>query len=146
MENWWTEKDSKAFKNKTHLVVGQYNAYQVTDSLFVNGELTLGENIADLGGLAVAYDGLQKHLNKTGRPGKITGFTPEQRFFISWGQIWRVKMRPESERNQVLTDPHSPARFRVNGPVSNLEEFYAAFNVQPGDPMKRQDSLRAKIW
>lgn len=146
MNNWWTETDNEAFKSKTHLVVNQFNKYQVTDSLFVNGELTLGENIADLGGLAVAYDGLQKHLQKEGRPGEIDGFTPEQRFFISWAQIWRNKMRPESERNQVLTDPHSPARFRVNGPVSNLSEFYSAFDVQPGDPMMQQDSVRAKIW
>src|SRR5690606_16494685 len=115
------------FTELSKRIVEQFSGYEALDSLFVNGELTLGENIADLGGLAVAYDGLQRHLKEHGNPGKINGYTPEQRFFMSWAQVWRTKTRPEALRTQILTDPHSPGDFRVNGPLSNLEQFYEAF-------------------
>jgi putative endopeptidase len=112
----------------------------------VQGEFTLGENIGDLGGLAVAYDGLQLFYKEHGRAPDINGFTPEQRFFLSWGTIWRAKSRDETLRTQILTDPHSPAIYRANGPLTNFEPFYNAFNVKEGDKMYRTESDRVKIW
>lgn len=146
LKDWWTEEDAERFNALTKKLVEQFNGYEALDSLFVNGELTLGENIADLGGLAMAYDGLQRHLEEHGNPGKINGYTPEQRFFMSWAQVWRTKHRPEALRTQILTDPHSPGDFRVNGPLSNLEQFYEAFDVAEGDSMWQPDSIRTKIW
>ena len=146
LNDWWTEEDAEKFNALSKKIVEQFNNYEALDSLFINGELTLGENIADLGGLAVAYDGLQRHLKEHGNPGKINGYTPEQRFFMSWAQVWRTKHRPEFLRKQILTDPHSPGDLRVNGPLSNLETFYDAFDVEEGDHMWRADSVRAKIW
>lgn len=146
LKDWWTEEDAERFNALTKKLVEQFNGYEALDSLFVNGELTLGENIADLGGLAMAYDGLQRHLKEHGNPGKINGYTPEQRFFMSWAQVWRTKHRPEALRTQILTDPHSPGDFRVNGPLSNLEQFYEAFDVTEGDGMWQPDSIRTKIW
>lgn len=146
LKDWWTEEDAERFNALTKKLVEQFNGYEALDSLFVNGELTLGENIADLGGLAMAYDGLQRHLEEHGNPGKINGYTPEQRFFMSWAQVWRTKHRPEALRTQILTDTHSPGDFRVNGPLSNLEQFYEAFDVSEGDGMWQPDSIRTKIW
>lgn len=146
MNNWWSEPDSAKFKARTGKLVSQYASYQPLDSVFVNGELTLGENIGDLGGISAAFDGLQKDLAENGRPGNIDGFTPEQRFFISWATVWRIKYRDETLRTQVNTDPHSPGMYRANGPISNLPTFYEAFNVQEGNGMWRSDSLRVKIW
>ncbi|MDN5199833.1 M13 family metallopeptidase [Fulvivirgaceae bacterium BMA10] len=146
LRNWWSEEDLTKFKGKTTLLAEQYSGYEALDSVFVNGEFTLGENIGDLGGISVAYDGLQRHLKENGRPENIDGLTPEQRFFMSWGTIWRIKYRDETLRTQINTDPHSPGMFRANGPISNMEEFYQAFNVQPGDGMYRADSVRVKIW
>jgi putative endopeptidase len=111
----------------------------------VNGKLTLGENIADLGGLSIAYEALMKSLeNKKVQP--IDGFTPEQRFFLSWAQIWRVNYRPESMRLQVLTNVHAPGNFRVLGPLANMPEFYLAFNVAETDAMFQPEAQRATIW
>lgn len=146
LKDWWTKEDGERFDEKAARVVKQYSGYEALDSLTVNGELTLGENIADIGGLAVAYDGLQRHLKKEGDPGKIDGFTPEQRFFLSWATIWRIKMRPETLKQRLITDPHSPGAFRANGPLSGFAPFHTAFDVQPGDPMYRPDSLRGNIW
>lgn len=146
LRNWWTESDQKNFKAKTQLVSSQFSGYTVLDSVHVIGDLTLGENIADLGGLSVAYAALQKALAEKGRPGLIDGYTPEQRFFLAWAQIWRQSMRPELQRQRILTDPHSPAIWRTNGPLSNLPEFAQAFGCKPGDPMVRGDSIRAVIW
>jgi putative endopeptidase len=112
----------------------------------VNGKLTLGENIADLGGLTIAYAALQKSLAGKPRPPRIDGFTPEQRFFLSWAQVWRESSRPEAARVQVNTNPHAPAQWRVNGPLSNMPEFATAFGCSLGDPMVRADSVRARIW
>ncbi|ELR70862.1 Peptidase, M13 family [Fulvivirga imtechensis AK7] len=146
LKNWWTEKDAESFKARTGQLVAQYDAYEPLDSVRVNGAFTLGENIGDLGGVSAAYDGLQRHLAEHGNPGLIDGMTPEQRFFVSWATIWRIKYKNETLRTQVNTDPHSPGMYRANGPLANLETFYQAFNVQPGDGMYRADSVRVKIW
>jgi predicted metalloendopeptidase len=145
LNDWWSENDRKLFDARTKILVNQFNGFEVLDSVFVNGELTLGENIADLAGLTVAYDAYQRSLqNKTRN--NIDGFTPEQRFFIGFGQVWRGHARNEFLRQQVITDPHSPARFRVIGTLSNMPQFYQAFGVKKGDGMWLADSTRAKIW
>ncbi|MEP7067446.1 MAG: M13 family metallopeptidase, partial [Gemmatimonadota bacterium] len=136
LTDWWTPLDSKAFDQRAHLVQQQFDSYVVLDSLHVNGKLTLGEDIADLGGLKIAYEALERSLSGK-RPAPIDGFTPEQRFFLSWAQVWRTKSRPEAERQQVLTDPHAPARWRVNGPLANMPEFAKAFGCKSGDVMVR---------
>jgi putative endopeptidase len=145
LNNWWTEADKSKFDARTKVMVNQYNKYKVEDSVYVNGELTLGENIADFAGLTVSYDAYMLSL-KGKEKKKINGFTPEQRFFIAFAQVWRGNARPEFLRQQVVTDPHSPARFRVLGPLSNMPQFYEAFGVQKGDGMYRDDSVRVKIW
>ncbi|RYE00005.1 MAG: M13 family peptidase [Sphingobacteriales bacterium] len=145
LKNWWTPEDEKKFKDKTNVLVKQFNAYTVLDSVPVNGELTLGENIADLGGLAIAYQAFKK--TKQGQSEeKIDGFTPDQRFFMSWAQIWRGKATKERSLQLIKIDPHSPGEWRANGPLSNFEPFYKAFNVKEGDKMYRPDAERAKIW
>jgi putative endopeptidase len=145
LKNWWTEEDEKSFMAKTGVVVEQFNNYTVLDSIHVNGQLTLGENLADLGGLAIAYEAFQKtEQYKKGE--KIDGFTPTQRFFLSWAQVWRAKSTDETAADRIITDPHSPAEWRTNGPLSNMPEFYEAFNIKEGDKMWRADSIRAKVW
>lgn len=144
-ENWWSEQDREQFNGRTDKLVYQFGQFRVLDSLPVNGQLTLGENIADLGGLTMAYYALQKHLEKAGRD-TIDGFSPEQRFFIGWAQVWRANYTDDALRMQVLTDPHSPSKYRINGPLSNMPEFYEAFHIKPGAPMCSPDSLRVKIW
>ncbi|MDH5476604.1 MAG: M13 family metallopeptidase [Cyclobacteriaceae bacterium] len=146
MVNWWGDVDLKNFQARTGKLVAQYDNYEPLDSVNVNGAFTLGENIGDLGGVSAAYDGLQRYFSENGRPENLDGFTPEQRFFISWSTIWRIKYKDETLRTQVNTDPHSPGMYRANGPISNLPEFYEAFNVQEGDKMYRHDSVRVKIW
>ncbi len=146
LNNWWTESDLEKFKQKGKALADQFSKYEPLDSVFVNGEFTLGENIGDLGGVAAAFDGLQLSYQKNGRPGPIDGLTPEQRFFLSWATIWRTKYRDETLRTQVLTDPHSPGMYRATGPLSNLEEFYKAFGVKEGDKMYRPEADRVKIW
>jgi len=146
LRDWWTAEDGKQFAERAHRVVTQFNGYVAVDTLHVNGELTLGENIADLGGLAIAFDAFQRSLAGKPRPAAIGGFTPEQRFFLSAAQGWRSLTRPETVRLRTLTNPHSPPRWRVNGPASNLPAFARAFGCKPGDPMVRPDSVRAEIW
>ncbi|MCB0495875.1 MAG: M13 family metallopeptidase [Cyclobacteriaceae bacterium] len=146
MQNWWSETDLENFKSRNARLIAQFDAFEPLDSVHVNGKLTLGENIGDLGGVNAAYDAMEMYLNDHGRPDKIDGFTPEQRFFISWATVWRTKYRDEFLRTQVSTDPHSPAMYRANGPLENLTTFYEAFNVKPGDGMYRPDSVRVKIW
>jgi len=146
MVNWWTPEDKKRFDSLSQQLVAQYDAYEALDSVYVQGELTLGENIGDLGGLNAAYDGLQIHLEENGDPGLIDGFTPEQRLFISWATIWRTKYRDETLRTQVLTDPHSPGMFRAIGPLSNMETFYAAFDITEGDELWKPEEERVIIW
>lgn len=147
LRDWWTAQDAANYKQRAQLVAGQFDAYTLPDSVtHVNGQLTLGENIADLGGMKVAYEALQKALAKKGRPASIDGFTPEQRFFLSYAQFWRRVVRPEYERTQVQTDPHAPWMWRVDGPLSNMPEFAKAFGCKPGDAMVRPPDQRAQIW
>ncbi|HEY4129540.1 MAG TPA: M13 family metallopeptidase [Gemmatimonadaceae bacterium] len=147
LRDWWTPEDAAKYKAATQKMVHLYNGFTVIDSAtHVNGTSTLGENIGDFGGLTVAYAAMEKALAKKGRPGKIDGFTPEQRFFLSWAQIWREKQSDEAERLQVNTNPHSPGKWRVNGPLSMMPEFAKAFGCKTGDPMVLPDSLRARIW
>ena len=145
LAEWWSPGSAARFKERTQAIVKQFNAYVAIDGLHINGELTQGENIADLGGVKIAYAALQKAL--AGQPrAAIGGHSPEQRFFLSWATVWRESIRPEAERLQVNTDPHSPARFRVNAPLSNLAEFVAAFDVPEGAPMRRPAGERVVIW
>ena len=146
LKNWWTEKDKSNFKMKTDILVSQFNNYIAIDSMHVRGELTLGENIADLGGLTISYYAFKKSLEGKPAPEKIDGFTAEQRFFLAWAQGWRGNMRAEYLKNMVQTNPHSPGNFRVNGPPSNMQEFYDAFGVKEGDKMYRPKAERAEIW
>lgn len=146
LRNWWSASDLEKFKRGTGLVVAQFDTYTVLDSVRVNAQLTLGENLADLGGLSIAYAALEKALAQKGRPALIDGFTPEQRFFLAWAQIWRQNITPEAQRVRINTDSHAPARWRTNGPLANLPEFAAAFGCKPGDPMVRAESVRPVIW
>ena len=151
LRDWWTPEDAAKYKAEAQRIVDQFNAYTIVDSAtHVNGRLTLGENIGDLGGLTIAYAALEKALAGRRARGEampaIDGFTPEQRFFLSWAQIWREIQRPAAERLQVATNPHSPAKWRVNGPLSNMPEFKQAWGCKDGDPMVRPDTLRARIW
>lgn len=145
LNDWWTEADAKEFTQKADVVVSQFNNYTVLDTVHVNGKLTLGENLADLGGLAIAYEAFEK--TKQAKEGKrIDGFTPEQRFFLSWAQVWRANTRPEEIAQRIVTDPHAPNELRANAPLSNMPEFYKAFDVKPGDKMYREPKDRAKVW
>jgi putative endopeptidase len=147
LRDWWTAADAAKYKAEAEKVVAQYDAYTVVDTAtHVNGKLTLGENIADLGGLKIAYLAMQERFAKSGRPANIDGFTPEQRFFLSYAQAWRTLQRDEGAKTQVASDPHSPAKWRVNGPLSNMPEFHAAFGCKAGDKMVRPVALRARIW
>ena len=145
LRDWWTPADADKYKVQANRVADQFSSYTVNDTLHVNGRLTLGENIADLGGLAVAYNAMEKAI--AGKPRtKIDGYTPEQRFFLAYARIWRAADRPEGLRTRVLTDAHSPAHWRVNGPLSNLKEFHDAWGCKDGDGMVRPVDLRARIW
>jgi len=145
LRDWWTGADAANYKEKAGRVADQFSSYTVLDTLHLNGKLTLGENIADLGGLAVSYVAFQKAM--AGKPRKLVdGYTPEQRFFLSYAQVWRSVQRDEALRTQVQTNPHSPALWRVNGPLSNLSEFQKAFGCKAGDPMVRPDDKQARIW
>ncbi|OGC88508.1 hypothetical protein A2419_02075 [Candidatus Adlerbacteria bacterium RIFOXYC1_FULL_48_26] len=145
MKDWWTPKDKKSFEQKGKMIVDQANEYTVVDDIKLNGQHTLGENIADFGGLVIAYDAYQKHLAKTGRK-DIDGLSPEQRFFLAFAQMERSVSRPEVVKVRALTDPHANAQFRVNAPFSNFEPFYETFNVKKGDKLYREPKDRAKIW
>src|SRR6266849_3747287 len=148
LRDWWTPESAAKFKERSQAIVNQYNEYEPLPGLHVNGELTLGENIADVGGVKLAYAALQKALDKhpQARAEKIDGFTPEQRFFLSFATIWKSKQRDEDLKLRLNTDPHSPARYRVNGPLSDLPEFAKAFNVPDGAPMVRAADKRVNIW
>ncbi|NHZ85138.1 MAG: peptidase M13 [Planctomycetia bacterium] len=145
MREWWTEEDGKRFDERAQVVVDQYSEFVPIDSLHINGELTLGENIADIGGLTVAYNAYQLSLNGE-EPPVLNGFTGSQRVFLGWAQIWRMIARDEYLRNQVLTNPHSPGEYRVIGVMNNMPEFYKAFDVKEGDGHYLPESERVKIW
>ncbi len=145
LKNWWTAQDSAKFMAKANILVVQFNDYTVLDTMHVNGELTLGENIADMGGITIAYAAFKK--TKEGQSTElIDGLTPDQRFFVGWATVWRQNVRDEEQRRRLVVDPHSPGRLRCNGPLSNMPEFYAAFNIKEGDKMWRPVDNRARIW
>lgn len=145
LHDWWTKADADEFKKRADEVVDQYNGFIVLDTLHVNGKLTLGENLADLGGLSIAYEAFKKtEQGKHGQP--IDGFTPDQRFFLNWAQVWRQNILPEAQAQRILTDPHSPGMYRANGPLTNIDAFYEAFGVKEGDKMYKPKEKRTKIW
>jgi len=147
LKDWWQADDAAKYTAQADKVVAQFNSYVIdVDSLHVNGKLTLGENIADLGGLKIAYAAMQKGMAGKPRPAKIDGFTPEQRFFLAWAQIWGQNITPQNQMVRINTDPHSPGRWRANGRVSHMPEFAQAFGCKPGDPTVRGDAVRATLW
>ena len=147
LNEWWTEADSKEFDARAQKVVDEYSAFEALPDVHVNGKLTLGENLADLGGISIAYDALERDLARDPSKRKnIDGFTPEQRFFLSFAQVWRTNIREAEAKRLVTVDPHSPGRFRAVGPLVNYQQFFDAFNIKPGDPMWRAPELRAHIW
>ena len=145
LRNWWGKDDADKFKQRTNLVVNEYNNFTVLDTIHVNGRLTLGENLADLGGLNIAYEAFT-HTKQFKEGKSIDGFTPTQRFFLSWAQIWRSNTLPETAAQLILTDPHSPGMHRANGPIVNMDVWYQAFNIQPGDRMFIAPDKRIRIW
>ena len=146
MREWWFREDRKKFIKHAEVLVRQSNQYVATDDIHVNGRLTLGENIADLGGLVIAYDAFKDAVKGKKLPETIDGFTPDQLFFLGFAQIERGHTRPEEQRRLATIDPHSPDRYRINGPPSNMREFYGAFGVKFGSRMFRRSKNRAKIW
>lgn len=144
--DWWTADDLKQFTLLGSALADQYSALEPLPGIHVDGKFTLGENIGDLGGINAAYDGLQLYLKENKNPGLIDGYTPEQRLFISWATVWRGKIRDEALKNQVKTDPHSPAIYRGYVPLQNVDSFYQAFNIQPNDGMFIAPEKRIRIW
>jgi putative endopeptidase len=144
--DWWTADDLKQFTALGGELAAQYSALEPLPGIFVDGKFTLGENIGDLGGINAAYDGLQLYLKSNPHPGLIDGFTPEQRFFISWATVWRTKSRDEAIKSQVKTDPHSPGMYRAYVPIQNVDAFYEAFQIKEGDAMYVKPEKRVKIW
>jgi predicted metalloendopeptidase len=143
---WWTPDDYKKFTDRTNCVVSQFDSYEVEPGLHEKGQLVVGESVADLGGLTIAYNAYQKSLQGKPRPKDINGFTPEQRFFLGWAQVWAQNVRPEAARLRVATDPHPLGKFRVNGPLSNMPQFAAAYGCKSGDSMVRPPDQRCQIW
>jgi predicted metalloendopeptidase len=146
LKDWWTEADRKAYAARTDRVTRQFNLLEALPGVPLNGSLTLGENIADLGGLRIAYAALEKSMEGQPRPGPIDGFTPEQRFFLGFAQAWHALIREETARLKAVVDPHSPPRARVNAPLANLPEFAEAFGCKEEGPMNRPLALRPAIW
>ena len=144
--NWWTEKDLEEFNRLGDQLAEQYSAIEVLEDTFINGKFTLGENIGDVGGIHAAFDAMALHHQDNGRPAAIDGFTAEERFFLSWGTIWRAKIRDEALKNQVRTDPHSPGYNRANQPLKNMDAFYNTFAVKEGDGMFLSKEDRVYIW
>jgi len=146
LKNWWTPEDKKNFNERALCVEKQFDGFVVNGNLHEQGKLVLGESIADLGGLAISYAAFEKSLQGKPRPANIDGFTPEQRFFLGWAQVWASNIRPEYAEVMVKTNPHPLAQFRVNGPLSNMTAFAEAFSCKAGDPMVRPPDLRCVIW
>ncbi len=147
LNDWWTEEDAREFERRARQVVEEYSQFQPLPGLSLNGELTLGENIADLGGLSIAYEALQRRLaQEPARRRTVDGLSPEQRFFLSWAQVWRQNCREPETRRRVVIDPHSPGPFRARGAAENLDAFFEAFGIRPGSPMWRPKERRVAIW
>jgi putative endopeptidase len=145
LRTWWSEADLQAFRGRTDALVAQYSEYEPLPGIKINGRLTLGENIGDLAGLTIAYTAYQ--LSLRGKPAPVLdGLTGDQRFFLGWAQIHRSLMRDEALRNQIMSDPHSPARYGVNGVVRNMDAWYSAFDVKPGDALYLAPDQRVRIW
>jgi putative endopeptidase len=145
LQNWWTKKDEEEFSKRAQVLVKQFNNMKPIDTQRINGQATLGENLADLGGILIGLDAFkQTETYKKGE--KISGYTPLQRFFLGYALGWMYDIRKEQLASMLLTDVHSPAKYRVNGPLPNVPEFYEAFGVKPGDKMYLPDSLRVRLW
>jgi putative endopeptidase len=144
LKNWWSAEDLKNFEGRAQCVVNQFDSFEVQDGLHENGKLVSGESIADLGGLTIAYAAFEKSMEGKPHPAAIEGFTPEQRFFLGYAHVWAGNARPEYERLLVTVDPHPLARFRVNGPLSNMPAFKQAFGCKNGEAMVREDACQ--IW
>jgi len=145
LKDWWTAEDKAKFNQKTKAIVAQFNKFEPLKGKFVNGDATQGENIADLGGVVMGYEAFKKTAQYKNQE-KISGLTPDQRYFLAYGYAWMVHAKDESIARQIMTDVHSPAQFRINGPLMNIPEFYKAFNVQPGDKMYLAEKDRVVIW
>lgn len=146
LRNWWSKQDADNFSALGKKYIAYFNSFEALPGVHINGELTIGENIADLGGLTLAYHALKRSLEGKPEPAKIDGFTWQQRFFISWAQVWHNNIKDEELRNRLQTDPHSPARYRINGPLKHINEFYEAFGVNEGDKMWIPADQRILIW
>lgn len=146
LKDWWSPEDKIKFEKATQALAVQFNACEPLPDQHINGQLTLGENIADLGGLAISFDALQMYLKDKGSPEKIEGYTPNQRYFMSWVTIWRTKITDQALSNQLKTDPHAPGYYRATVPIKNVDNFYNAFDIKPGDNMYREKDKRVTIW
>jgi putative endopeptidase len=145
LRNWWTTEDRDKFNAKTKLLGEQFDGYKVLDTIPVNGKFTMGENIGDLGGLNAAYEAFK--MTKQGQgDDKIDGFTPDQRFFLSWAQVWRGNILPETAAQMIKTDPHSPGQFRTIGAPVNMDAWYKAFDVKPGEKLYKKPEDRIRLW
>ncbi|MEO6537401.1 MAG: M13 family metallopeptidase [Ferruginibacter sp.] len=145
LKDWWTKSDADEFKKRTDRIVEQYNAFTILDTIHVNGRLTLGENIADLGGLSIAYEAF-KNTDQGKANAVIDGFTADQRFFINWAQVWRSNVLPETAAQRILTDSHSPGMYRANAPLTNIDAFYKTFDIKEGDKMYVAPEERIRVW
>lgn len=146
IRDWWTAESDEAFSKRSGRLTEQYSGYSPMDGMTIDGELTLGENIGDLGGLEMAYSAYQRHKEQHGEPPVLDGFTGDQRFFMSWAQVWRAKYRDEAMRQRLLTDPHSPPEYRINGVVRNIDAWYDAFDVEASDALYLPPEERVSIW
>jgi putative endopeptidase len=146
IRDWWTAETAAEFEARTARFGAQYDAFEPIPGLHVNGELTMGENIGDLGGLEMAYSAYRRYVAEHGEPPVIDGLTGDQRFFLSWAQVWRGLIRENALRERILTDPHSPQQYRANGPVRNIDAWYEAFNVGPDSAMYIPPEDRVRIW
>jgi len=146
LRDWWTPASAKLYTDRAQRLVQQFNGYEPIPGVHIKGQLTLGENLGDLGGLEVAYAAYRRYVAKHGEPPVIDGLTGDQRFFIAYGYSWEIKQREGALRSQLLTNPHSPGKYRVNGIVRNFDPWYAAFNVKPGDKLYLPPEQRVHIW
>jgi putative endopeptidase len=145
LNDWWTAEDKAKFTQKTKAIVAQFNKFEPLKGKFVNGDATQGENIADLGGVVMGYEAFKKTAQYKNKE-KISNLTPDQRYFLAYGYAWMVNAKDEALSRQIMSDVHSPAQFRINGPLMNIPEFYKAFNVKPGNKMYLPKSERVVIW